>query len=207
MEFAYEEFSKERSFIDFKNEMEILVNEVNQSGKNMTQEHFRNLLKKHFEESTSKSILDLYYPLFLVTHFTQKQTVCLQFLINKLDFDQLFDEYKNSNLDQYSQRMYWEIFLQAISRKMVAKSDAKKYLETFLSDFVNEQNDQTDLLVFEEKLFSGKNPDLKNDLINLRKMIDEGKQNSLFKNLWLFDKKLVEMMIVYFFVSIDLQGK
>ena len=206
MEFAYEEFSKERSFIDFKNEMEILVNEVNQSGKNMTQEHFRNLLKKHFEESTSKSILDLYYPLFLVTHFTQKQTVCLQFLINKLDFDQLFDEYKNSNLDQYSKRMYWEIFLQAISRKMVAKSDAKKYLETFLSDFVNEQNDQTDLLVFEEKLFSGKNPDLKNDLINLRKMIDEGKQNSLFKNLWLFDKKLVEMMIVYFFVSIDLQG-
>jgi hypothetical protein len=201
------EFVKEPSFRGFNVEMNLLIENCLKTDKNITQKHFQNLMDQHIQDNLIKGQLDLFYPLFFLTHFTEKSTVCLQFLLNKLDFKKLFEEYKQPSTDRYSKRIYWEIFLQAISRKMIHKADTQTYLETFITDFVIERNKgDFEYLVFKEELFENE-AQFQKDFESFRKIIDKDSSESLFKNLWLFDKKLVQMMIVYFYVSIDLQCK
>jgi hypothetical protein len=164
-------------------------------------------MDQHIEDNTSKSQLDLFYPLFLLIHFTEKSTVCLQLLLNKLNFKKLFEEYKQPSTDKYTRRIFWEIFLQAISRKMIHEADTQDYLQTFITDFVIERTKgSVEYLVFKEEMFTNE-ANFNTDIRGFEKMVDKDGQEGLFKNLWLFDKKLIQMMIVYFYVSIDLQSK
>ena len=200
-------YINEPSFRAFSIEINLIITNCLKTDNTITQKHFQNLLDQHMQDNKTKNQLDLLYPMFLLIHFTEKESVCLQLLLNKLNFRKLFEEYKQSTTDKYTKRIFWEIFLQAISRKMIHKADSENYLQTFISDFVIETSKgPIEYLVFKEEMLVNQT-NLELDLDSFEKIVDRNGYEVFFRNLWLFDKKLIQMMLVYFYVSIDLQGR
>jgi hypothetical protein len=207
LDLVNEEFVKERTFRTFHSELETIIKCMTSVTDPIVKEHFQNILEKHLEDNVCSTQLEHFCAMLLLTHFTKKPSLCLQMVLNKMDFQALFDEYGALKNKIAMKRFVWEIFLEAVSRKMVTQADAVRYLQTFISDFISERSkNPVEQIVLNETIFSDKTGGYQEDFQSLIKILQEDRENSLFTNVWLFDKKLVQMMLVYYFVSVDLQG-
>lgn len=201
-----DEFVKEKSFRAFHREIESLIELAKTATNSIPKEHFKNILDQHLEENVCNDQLDHFYGLLLTTHFTKKPDLCLQMVLNKVDLEALFQEYQGASLA--NRRLIWEVMLQAVSRKMVSSSQASHFLETILSDFVTEKNRTPNVFgISQESPFGFDESEVNESFQVLVEAVNQSREASFFSNIWLFDKKLVQMMLVYYFVSIDLQRK
>ena len=215
LSFISEEFKTERSIATFIEESKKFILLSENPTSQISQEEFQQELDSKPFLSIKTSLFDWVFYFGLLTQFTEKKNICFQLLLNSISFESLFLEYNETLKDKFSKRICWEIFLQAISKRMISKKMAQKYLSRFINDYIEETNEFPSIrrsssdqsLSEEQTCFFQEEADYSSDSQKISALASKGDlKGDVFQNLWLFDKKLLEIMLIFYFVSTEIDS-